>query len=239
MALPHLFKSLTGSGSRGGATRRKGPGQKTRSLAHADATPGGVFVSASAFTDHSPSSIDESSQHSDSSISSHPPSWKSSGKPEHHAGSPLIVSDPESNVIIRDEAQALGAILNRARNLPDTWYFASNHVLVNQERTKRSVAPLVRSKELDEIACQHAKSMAAAQTTFHINPLELQHSFMRPARRFGENVARGKAIRDIHETMMDTRSQRNNIIDRRFTHMGMGTAKDAKGQLYLCQLFRG
>jgi hypothetical protein len=38
--------------------------------------------------------------------------------------------------------------------------------------------------------------------------------------------------------MMETVADRNNMLDRRLTCMGIGTAKADDGTLYLCQLFR-
>ena len=39
----------------------------------------------------------------------------------------------------------------------------------------------------------------------------------------------------------NAKADRNNILDRRFTCMGMGTAKspDENSKLYICQIFRG
>lgn len=111
--------------------------------------------------------------------------------------------------------------------------------MVNTERSKRTIAPLYRLKELDEIARQHAERMASNLTLFHTTPHELQSKFQRKTRRLGENVGCGETIRSIHQIMMATRSERNNILDRRYTHFGMATARATDGNLYLCQVFRG
>ena len=143
------------------------------------------------------------------------------------------------NALITDEAAALGLALQRSKNLPTTWYFQSNHVMVNMERTKRAIAPLVRMRELDEIAAEHAQQMVDSARLYHMEPQEILEALGRPARRLGCNVNTGSSIKDIHSGMMVTSSNRNNIIDRRYTHMGMATARDAEGQLYICQIFRG
>lgn len=176
---------------------------------------------------------------SDSSSLSAPSSWKSSGSLDYHKGAPLLVTSPESGVTIEDEAEALGNVLARSRRLPGTWYFASNHIMVNKERTERMVAPLVRLKELDEIARDHAEDMASKRTLFHSDPHEIRAKFNRTSRRFGENVGRGVSIKAIHEAMMMIRSDRNNILDRRYTNFGMATARGSDGLLYMCQVFRG
>lgn len=116
---------------------------------------------------------------------------------------------------------------------------SSNHVMVNQERTKWIIAPLTRLSELDDIARDHAKLMAIEQNLHHVAVSEIQSRFDRNCRRLGQNVSVGCTIRDIHQEQMKTTSDRNNILDRRYTHMGMGTARGVDGNLYLCQIFRG
>jgi uncharacterized protein YkwD len=157
---------------------------------------------------------------------------------------PLMVIDPEKadQETEIDPATALGKAMARSRNLPNTDYYSSNHILVNQERVKRVIAPLSRLRELDSLARDHAEAMANAQHLFHSDPCDIQSKFQRPCRRMGENVAVGSNIRDIHVRMMkntESNTDKNNILHRCYTHMGMATAKGADGQLYLCQIFRG
>lgn len=213
----------------------KGRGRKrASSLLAADTSTEGVFVSACDLNNSWSNSND-----SHSTDSTGPSSWKSSGSKDHHKGSPLIVSSPDSERMIQDESEELGLKMARSKKLPGTWYFSSNHVMVNDERILRTVAPLVRLTELDDIARQHAEAMASKDRLFHMDPHDLQVAFSKHSRRLGENVARGRSIREIHEAMMSTRSDKNNILDRRFANMGMATARGNSGQLYLCQIFRG
>jgi len=102
------------------------------------------------------------------------------------------------------------------------------------------MAPLIRMLELDELARIHAEQMAEEDELRHAEADALRFALKDiPHRRLGENVARGESVRSIHNDMMNTLSNRNNILDRRFSHMGMGTAVGKHGDLYLCQIFRG
>ena len=194
---------------------------------------GGVFVSTrSAATTYCGSS--QSSLAIDS-----PSNWRPSDALDHNENVPLIVSDPDSPKSIADEAQELGRILARSRHLPSTSYFASNHIMVNQVRSAKLIAPLYRLTELDDIAKQHADKMAADDIVFHSSPSTIQEQFQRPCRRLGENVAKGVDVRTMHAKMLQNTANRNNILDRRFTHMGMATSRGSDGTLYLCQVFRG
>jgi uncharacterized protein YkwD len=188
----------------------------------------------------------ESSPSESSSTRSLPMSWKTTGTNSFLRNAPLLVCDPDlsgdDQAPIENAAQKLGEIISRSKqHLPKESQYSSNHVMVNYYRIQRCAAPLLRLSELDEIARAHASAMASADRLFHIDPMQLRQSFHHPTRRMGENIAKGNTIRDIHRAMIETSiSDRNNIIDRRYTHMGMGTATcHQDGQLYLCQVFRG
>lgn len=218
-------------------------GSKKQRKEKGSSSVGGVYVSTRQLLERKDSSksIDTASTASTTTTTTNSPacSWKSTVTKGHNRNVPLVVSDPEHSTEITDQAEALGRIMARSRQLPSTWYFSSNHVMVNQERTKRVMAPLVRLRELDEIAREHAERMASENALFHSTPDELQSKFNRPSRRLGENVKRGDTIRKIHEAMMKDVSDKINILDRRYTHMGMATARGSDGNLYLCQVFRG
>lgn len=217
-------------------------------------TPRGVFLSTRTFgTITPPSSVATSISRTSSNITpptSPMPSWKSSGDKGHHRNTPLIVSNPDKQrdddddaadaSTTFDEALELGMAMARSKNLPGMWYYSSNHIMVNKERTKRAAAPLTRMRALDELARDHAQAMANEHRLHHIPTEELAYALQNVAhRRLGSNVYKGENIRNMHDDMMDDLANRNNIVDRRFTHMGMGTAMGANGELYLCQIFRG
>jgi len=134
-------------------------------------------------------------------------------------------------------------LLNRREQLPGPWYYSSNHVLVNRERTNRTMEALIRDKGLDSMAQIHAQQMVTEDCVHHVNLRAIQESIKDTKcaiHRIGSNVAMGHSIRDIHDDMMETLSHQNNILDRRYTHFGMGTALGSDGEtLYLCQIFRG
>lgn len=188
------------------------------------------------------------------SSSSSDDSWIPSSGKGHHKHSPLVArsgerpsytnrlkTKPSGRVSpVDDDVEELGMIMLRSKKLPGTWYYSSNHVMVNKERVKRKISPLIRRAELDELARAHAETMAAQNTLYHSNPTELVQKIGRPSRRLGENVSFGESIRDMHKDMMNTNgADKNNILDRRYLTMGMGTARGPNGGLYMCQIFRG
>mmetsp|Transcript_25216 Transcript_25216/g.62137 ORF Transcript_25216/g.62137 Transcript_25216/m.62137 type:complete len:202 (-) Transcript_25216:99-704(-) len=108
----------------------------------------------------------------------------------------------------------------------ETWYFSSNHVLVNQERVEKGLSPLHRSRDLDEKARDLAK-VSASKCKLKKIPKTLKG-----------NVFRGTTIREIHYDMMvkEGREQKK-ILSKKYNTFGMGTHKGDDGFLYLVQLF--
>ena len=94
-------------------------------------------------------------------------------------------------------------------------------------------------RDLDAIAREQAKLMSTQQELFHAEPKAIQEQLGRECgRRIGENCSKGSNLHTIHVAMMQSLADKNNILDRRFTCMGIGTSKAMDGTLYLCQIFR-
>jgi len=129
----------------------------------------------------------------------------------------------------------------KQQNLPDTWYYSSNHILVNRERALCGLTQLKRVRLLDELARFHAENMAEKTTLFHsVDGLDALKSKVGEAKFAGENVQRGKSIRWMHTAMMASgKKSRENILSKKYAEFGMGTAKGSDGKLYMVQLFRG
>jgi len=120
---------------------------------------------------------------------------------------------------------------------------ASNHVLINNTRAEKCVLPLIRENELDKIATVHAKKMAIRQTC-ELSNLEHIVKVLGPSpwRTIGENVCRGATLVDVHNKILNNSEcsmEKSNITDRRFTAFGVGVATSSKGEVYICQLYKG
>jgi Cysteine-rich secretory protein family len=127
----------------------------------------------------------------------------------------------------------------RSRVLPGTWYYSSNHIMVNTERTKNNIHPLTRKSELDAVARAHAEDMACKDRLYHTTSKELQKMIGRPCRRIGVNVFRGDNIRAIHNEMVLSPSDVRNMLDDRYLEFGMATTRGPSGDLFLCQIYIG
>ena len=137
-------------------------------------------------------------------------------------------------------AVEFGRMIAKNRRLPGVvpGFISSNHVMVNKERIAIHIPALTRRIELDAVARERAEKMANEGKVGHgsLDDLEFQ---IRPCRVFDENIACGKSIQDIHNDMLKNEANRTKMVDRRYSYMGMGTARGNDGTLYLCQIFKG
>jgi hypothetical protein len=168
--------------------------------------------------------------------------WLPSTSYDHNKGLPLVVRRPQHDIFKEpDDRKLLKIIMGKAKKLPQTsGKFACNHIMVNTERIKKRVPPLTRYRELDRVARDHARSMADEKMVRHMagkdNSSDRQPLF---CPRWGVNIARGNNVGEIHKLMMANLAERNNVLDKRFTTLGMGTARADDGMIYLCQIFGG
>ena len=125
--------------------------------------------------------------------------------------------------------------------------FDEGHVernLVNDVRIRSSssLKLLARRSDLDVLAEEHARRMASNQAVKHSKldkVLDGIQSQQHKYEQLGENVGRGRTLLRANERMMEEASNVWNILDSRYTEMGMATAKGKDGKVYICQLFRG
>ena len=111
----------------------------------------------------------------------------------------------------------------------------------NRERASRQLPALKWDPALAEAARRHAALMAKEDNLAHQLPGELpldQRSARAGARfsRVGENIAVGPELEPIHAGWMHSPGHRANILEPRFTALGVGVVARA-GQLFSVQDF--
>jgi uncharacterized protein YkwD len=100
--------------------------------------------------------------------------------------------------------------------------------LLNRARARAGVRALVRAPALDAIAQAHSADMAQNQFVGHQSPRtggpddRVRASGVRIL-LIGENVAQATSPEVAHRMLMDSPGHRQNILDPRFTHVGIGT----------------
>ncbi|MDQ1705528.1 MAG: hypothetical protein QOF18_1894 [Frankiaceae bacterium] len=88
---------------------------------------------------------------------------------------------------------------------------------------------------LNDVAQNWADWMAAHHSLEHNPNLESQvHGWQ----SLGENVGRGGSESAIQRAFMRSAPHRDNILSRSFTLVGVGTARDSNGVLYVDEVFK-
>jgi len=103
--------------------------------------------------------------------------------------------------------------------------------LIDRERDRLGLAALERDRRLDRIAGAHSADMVARGFFGHRSPDgesladRLERAALAP-QHSAENVARSRSVTRVHRNLMESPSHRINIVDPRFTHLGIGIARD-------------
>ena len=110
--------------------------------------------------------------------------------------------------------------------------------LLNQERQTRG---LVRFTLRDDVSAQsrkHSEAMAARGTIWHNDAYFTAANKQRlGAVLLGENVARNPDIDDAHRRLMNSPGHKANVVDGRFSVIGLAVYRSSTGSLYVTESF--
>ena len=117
--------------------------------------------------------------------------------------------------------------------------------LINRQRQRQGLKPLVFNRELDRMAKIQAENMARFQKMAHTIPDASLPTLGDRARyvgygysRIAENVALGYPNAEtVVEGWMNSSGHRRNILDGEVVETGIGIARSAAGGIYYCQVF--
>ena len=111
--------------------------------------------------------------------------------------------------------------------------------LVNEERARSGLAPLVQNTELTQLSRGWASAQrdgACGEGVFicHANPISA--GVTQPWQKLGENVGTGPEIEAVMRAFIASPSHHRNIVDPEFTHIGVGVVWDG-ARLYTTHRF--
>lgn len=111
-------------------------------------------------------------------------------------------------------------------------------VLANLERTAAGLALLEARGDAYEVAVEHSRRMAVVGEIFHNDGYFTSEMRQRlGAKVLGENVARNQSVADAHRRLMASPGHRANLLDPRFTVVGMAVVRSADGTGFVTQSF--
>jgi hypothetical protein len=111
---------------------------------------------------------------------------------------------------------------------------ASILALTNSSRTANGLAPLAVDGEAAGVAQAWAEHLAASQALAHNGVLGASLSSDWTA--LGENVGVGSDVEQLHAAFMASSAHRANVLGG-YDHVGVGTARDGSGQLWVAVVF--
>ena len=116
-------------------------------------------------------------------------------------------------------------------------------IMVNKERKKEGLKPVVADPELTEVARKHSKDMFARGYFSHYSP-EKASLFDRMGeanityKMAGENLALAPTLQMAHKGLMDSPGHRANIMRPGFGRLGIGILDGGRYGLMVTQNFR-
>lgn len=115
--------------------------------------------------------------------------------------------------------------------------------LVNAERQAAGLPPLITDWQLTRVARIKSEEMRdrgyfAHQSPTYGTPFEMMSKFGLSFRGAGENIAAGQATaKQVVASWMNSPGHRQNILNKSFTHVGIGYASGGKNSHYWTQMF--
>jgi uncharacterized protein YkwD len=103
--------------------------------------------------------------------------------------------------------------------------------LINQERSRNGLQPMLMQLTLRDYARSHAADQANAGSIWH-DMAEYQRWAPAGWTRLGENVAYNQSVTAMHQAYMNSPGHRQNILNPDFNYVGIGIVATAGGRLY-------
>ena len=135
-------------------------------------------------------------------------------------------------------ALACAASATVALAAPASAKYRSQHAFVNDTndaRTNHDIRVYAVERDLTAVAQRWANWMASHHEMRHNPYLTSQ---VQNWQSVGENVGCGPTEPNIQRAFMGDTYHRDNILSRDFTQVGIGTARDNHGRLYVDEVFR-
>ena len=114
--------------------------------------------------------------------------------------------------------------------------------LLNSDRARYGLAPLVIDPELCRIARIKSQDMLNNQYFAHTSPTygdvrSMLRQFGYAYTAAGENIAHHATVEKAQAAFLSSPGHRKNILSSAYTRVGLGAAVDVKGYVYLTQIF--
>jgi len=116
--------------------------------------------------------------------------------------------------------------------------------LINAERAKAGISALRINDKVTEVARAKSKDMIDKDYFSHTSPtygspFQMLTTFGVSYRAAGENIATNRSMQNAHTALMNSSGHRQNILSSSYKSIGIGIVANARGYLYITQMFIG
>ncbi len=115
--------------------------------------------------------------------------------------------------------------------------------MVNAARATEGLPELVSDEKLDQLAQEHTQRMFDTKTVGHDvgngDPRTRVSAAGIASRATGENVAAASSLERAHRALWASPSHRGNVLEKRFSKIGIGVIKTSDGRVWVTEIFTG
>jgi uncharacterized protein YkwD len=115
--------------------------------------------------------------------------------------------------------------------------------MVNAARASEGLPALLPDPKLDELAQEHAQKMFDTKTVGPDvgggDPKSRVAAAGISSRATGENVAAASSLERAHRALWASPSHRGNVLEKRFSNVGIGVVKGPDGRVWVAEIFTG
>lgn len=164
-----------------------------------------------------------------------PPPTTAAASPPPSTVPPATTAAPPTSVLAVPEAPAPVVVAPPGTDAEVAARIVADH---NRERAARGLPPLQRSTCLDGVALTWAAHLATLGRLVHNHGASGAAAACLAWRVLGENLGWDGAVETLEQAWMASAVHQANILDPRFTHIGVGVVRSA-GSLFVVVNFAG
>ncbi len=124
---------------------------------------------------------------------------------------------------------------------PDATDKEAIRAMLNAARATEGLSPLGSDETLDRLAAEHSARMTSARTVGHDvgdgDPGTRLQAAGVVYRSSGENVASAATLSRAHRALWASPSHRRNVLESRFSRVGIGVTRSDDGRVWVTELF--
>ena len=150
---------------------------------------------------------------------------------------PETITQPITNTVTSTVSNTVDPLLQKLLNTPVDVLEAQMLDLINRDRVAAGEQPLQNQPWAKSVARAFSETLRAAGRLYHNPDYFATGRKAMNAELLGENVGYDSSIPTNHTGFMNSPHHRDNILEARYTHVGIGVAVSDDGRVYVTEDF--